>query len=145
MSKIIHRKLAKVFPATHPRKGEPTGFKDKIWAPDGVFIKKHTIRGGNHFQVGDFIQFSEWEGKPYNSKSIKLHEPLEIVKVWEFKITNYGFIIINGAEITYSEFIRLAKNDGFENTADFYNWFFPKGKIKPFTGQIICWDKDIEY
>lgn len=49
------------------------------------------------------------------------------------------------------QFNLLAKNDGLEEQ-DFVDWFFPnpykKNKffpMKPFQGQIICWNQNIEY
>jgi hypothetical protein len=46
------------------------------------------------------------------------------------------------ANITQTE---LAKNDGLSKK-DFLSWFgLDKKVIKPFVGQIICWDEKVNY
>lgn len=66
--------LCKVFPVTHSRAGEKTGFEQKL--KNG--IKKHTIRY-NAKDVWDkryndiskskkYLSVREWTGRPYNSE-----------------------------------------------------------------------------
>jgi len=102
--------------------------------------KHHTIRAGNNWKVGDKFRPRVWSGKPYNSPQITIAPDIEIVKVWKFDCDIEGVFYLDGKwiDVTSTE---LPKNDGL-NTDDLLDWF-PVGKI--FSGQILCWNKDIEY
>lgn len=155
--------FSRYFPAYHPRKGEPTYFVEGIWesirnnqnidSPQYHYMKfesdimrwkqyqpkHHTIRAGNRWKVGDKFSPRVWSGKPYNSKQIIIAPDIEIKKVWNFEIKD-SEVNING--FLYNGKTKdLIKNDGLEEM-DFWNWFqFPK----PFSGQIICWNENINY
>ena len=73
--------LSQVFPVTHPRHGEPTGFEHKFLAVvagwDDHWLKIHTIRDNYELWRKRFeqiergeacISIRQWMGKPYNSK-----------------------------------------------------------------------------
>lgn len=73
--------LSQVFPVTHPRHGEPTGFDHKFLAVvagwDDHWLKIHTIRDNYELWRKRFeqiergeacISIRQWMGKPYNSK-----------------------------------------------------------------------------
>ena len=161
--KDIVRTFSRVFPAYHPRAGEPTYFVEKIWksikedsvkhldVPDislHTFFhcepKHHTIRAGHHFKPGDFLVPRVWSGKPYASKQIQFAPPIEIVKTWDFDIEPLaGDYLLNGHPIKLDQLKVIALNDGLE-VDDFECWFKLK-KGKGFIGQIICWNKDVEY
>ena len=82
--------LSAVFPVTHPRKGQPTGFKDKVLRAvcktgerylSDIRPKVHTIRANyplwkkriEEVQRGDAeICLRQWTGKPYRSKTVEL-------------------------------------------------------------------------
>lgn len=93
--------LSQTFPATHPRKGEPTYFKEKthnalLWekgenvgyaltpsfaVPDGKQLKLHTLRGNydrwnkifEQIYAGEAcLSLRVWSGKPYRSKMIEI-------------------------------------------------------------------------
>jgi hypothetical protein len=165
--------FSRFYPSYHPKKGHETFFVEKITkglvqiTGAGVGIhekvdfnlelyylcnpKFHTIRAGNRWKVGDWFSPRVWSGKPYRSKQIEFAPPIQVKKVWPITIqphNEHGFVIhINDryvadwegtANITQSE---LAKNDGLEK-ADLLHWFRVP---KPFTGQIICWNENIEY
>ncbi len=83
--------------------------------------KLHTIRGGDHFKVGDFVSIRCWSGKPYKDKQIKLLPDIAVVKTYLFNIDNINYI----EKVSY--------NDGLSHK-DFVSWF-----PKKFNGQIICW------
>lgn len=112
-------------------------------------VKRHTIRGGHHFKAGDKISIRCWFGKPYDSPQIILWDDLDVVNVWNVKIThsgrNYEFVDIligsqsTGIYLSESGIKKLAKNDGL-NVDDFCDWF-----AKDFAGQIIAWDKKVKY
>lgn len=170
MSKVIT--FSRTFPSYHPRKGEPTRFVEQILnslKDQDVFLdfakidaslgwslldkfgligrKHHTIRGGHRFKVGDWFSPRVWSGKPYKSKQITIAPDIQIKKIWDFEIDPAGVYSINGKYLLNGAIeLRLAKNDGFDNPADMFNWFMVNySKPKPFEGQIICWNDTISY
>ena len=104
------------------------------------FTKKHTIRGGNHFKVGDNISLRVWLNKPYNSPQVILWDDLKVKKVYDFSkdLLSDNFTL-NGKELRFNEVLKIANNDGLELSA-FNQWF-----NKPFNGQLISWVDDINY
>ena len=167
--------FSRCFPAYHPRKGQRTGFIEKIWHGldfgasfsdiyelnsnkpaeaislyndllDNIseenegWIKHHTIRNGHRWKPGMKFKPVCWSGKPYASKVIQFAPEIEVVKTFDISVSVRGdhkeFSTGSGI-ITPIE--TLAKNDGLY-VNDFLSWF-----NKPFSGQIICWDKSIEY
>lgn len=140
---------------------------DEHFHPNGVgslnvhrfTAKHHTIRSGRRFKAGDYFSPRVWSGKPYNSKQIIIAPDIEIKKVWDFEIEliemknvnpgdKYIFVKINGKNVWCNASIpdnglidKLAKNDGL-TVPDFKSWF---KWGKPFVGQIICWNENINY
>lgn len=119
--------------------------------------KYHTIRSGHRWKVGDGIIPFIWSGKPYRSKWTKpfyngdLIIPIE--RVWDFKIDENGICSLGGKYLLDSDDGApndveklIAKNDGLTDI-DFFHWLvYPVYKsAKPFSGQIICWNKEIRY
>ena len=110
MSKVIT--FSRVFPAYHPKAGQPTYFVEKLWkslgnldyqwdlvkvlqVSDALNVKMpysefepkhHTIRAGNRWKVGDKFSPRVWSGKPYNSKQIIIAPDIEIKKIWDVKV-----------------------------------------------------------
>ena len=80
-------------------------------------------------------------GEPYNSKMIQFAPDIQIRKVWDIEVDGDGCIWIvsdhNSDDASILE--SLAKNDGL-TLEDLQAWF-----NKPMTGQIICWNENIEY
>lgn len=115
--------------------------------------KHHTIRAGARFKPGDMASLRVWSDKPYRSKQIEFAQ-VEVKKVWNFNIHVVGDDLVwqvpgsgSGSFDTKSESLKIiASNDGLE-IRDFLDWFtiHPKVKGQAFTGQIICWNGDIEY
>ena len=161
MSKIIT--FSTKFPNYHPKAGQPTHFVEQILSnlikqgkadtehlkPSFVDIsalnmdcqKRHTIRKGNRFKVGDKFSARIWSGNPYNSKQIIFAPEIEVRQIWDIEINlAYETIKINGKEIHYNLLDVIAKNDGL-SFDDFDSWF---GKDF-FEGQIICWCDDVSY
>jgi hypothetical protein len=148
--------IAKRFMKGHPREGEPTFFETNIL--NGK--KKHTIRAGNRIEKGEIVSLRTWLSKPYRSKQREFAQVL-VSRVWPITIkpntepySEQNFSIHIGdryvaywkpgttANITQTE---LAKNDGLSKK-DFLSWFgLDKKVIKPFVGQIICWDEKVNY
>lgn len=99
--------------------------------------KFHTIRAGHRFKVGDKFSPRVWSGKPYRSKQIIIAPDIEVKKVWNFNKYAAGFDMPDANATTIIS--QIAKNDGLE-LQDFKDWF-----NKPFSGQIICWNENINY
>lgn len=95
--KTYYLTLSQTFPATHPRKGEHTYFKEKFEQaqaitkagkfpcvlpyPDFIEPKYHTIRANYPFWAKRFekinageavLSVRQWSGKPYRSKQIEI-------------------------------------------------------------------------
>lgn len=166
MSKVIT--FSRVFPAYHPKKGQPTYFIEKIYAgiadsttdfkiPNDandywdwyeyyncVLPKHHTIRAGNRWKVGDKFSPRVWSGKPYNSKQIIIAPDIEIKKIWDIKVFDKSFFI-NGNFCNVDIMDSIIKNDGL-SVDDFYDWFEkPLKDSKESIFQIICWNNEIDY
>ena len=106
-------------------------------------VKKHTIRKGNRWKVGDKFSPRVWSGKPYHSKHIILCKDIEIKKIWSFAADGGGYFYLNGEQLDVTSELQalIPLNDGL-SSEDFLNWF-PVNKA--FEGQIICWDDNINY
>lgn len=109
--------------------------------------KHHTIREGHHFKIGDWFSPRVWSGKPYNSKQIIIAPDIQVKKIWDVEIDEADIWAIGlpDTQIKYTDNateLAIAKNDGLSEY-DFYHWFYPTKK--PWIGQIICWNENIEY
>lgn len=164
--------FSRQFPVKHPKAGQPTFFREKIWAgladifrdwkiPDEITDwdwheyyngapKYHTIRSGNRWKVGDQFSPRVWSGKPYRSKQIEIAPPITIEKIWEILIKIEDgedmTVLVDGRRMILQEWASIALNDGLA-LSDFANWFnaHPKRKEQVFTGQILCWNPHINY
>lgn len=111
--------------------------------------KHHTIRIGHRWKEGDWFRPCVWNNDvnpksgrigPYHSKQFAFAPDIQIKKVWDVELDGDGsFWIISDKETGPSVLHRLAKNDGLTK-GDLMAWF-----NKPFTGQIICWNENINY
>ena len=125
--------------------------------------KFHTIRSGNRWKVGDKFSPRVWgtdinpvsgRSGPYHSKQIIIAPDIEIKKVWdiEFRIDPFLppeeavlLLKVDGHYMTPEIYIpMMAKNDGL-TLDEFINWFTPKPEMVNFSGQIICWNENINY
>lgn len=159
------------FPGYHPRAGEPTFFREKIWAfladtipdfkiPDYITDwdwheyynakpKLHTIRAGHRWKVGDWFSPRVWgtDINPKNGRSGPYHSK-QIIIAPDMQVKKvWDFEIVdkkvycNGSEMAADTVGECARNDGL-SFVDFLCWFkYPA----PFDGQIIAWDESIEY
>jgi hypothetical protein len=109
--------------------------------------KHHTVRAGCRWKKGDMFSPRAWSGKPYASKQIIIWQDTPVVDTFSFK-SGYGFghglIFIDGKEVDIDFLREVATNDGlaFE---DFWDWIIAPTELKDFDGQIICWNKNINY
>lgn len=116
--------------------------------------KHHTIRAGHRFKAGDYFSPRVWSGKPYRSKQIVIAPDTEVKKVWDVTYNSNGEFLIKGNKHPYFisknidepvlgvwNLSTISNNDGL-SPEDFFAWFqFPK----PFDGQIICWNENVNY
>jgi hypothetical protein len=106
--------------------------------------KGHTIRAGHRWKAGDWFSPRVWSGKPYNSKMIQFAPDIQVKKVWDFDISGHDgkFFIEKSPFTILGVFVNeIANNDGL-TPEDFKAWF---KHPKPFEGQIICWNENINY
>ena len=184
MAKVII--FSREFPKSHPKAGKKTHFVEQFYNsifpkdnlidyPEGIEInatilgiKKHTIRKGNRWNVGDKFSPRVWSGTPRKSKQIIISKDIEIKKIYNFEITtedddgenDWSFVSFLGKHYTcygyggYDDelMLRIAKNDGL-SIDEFYDWFLTgrtkqqrlDNEPKIFKGQIICWSDNVNY
>jgi len=120
--------VAKTFPATHPRAGEETGFREKIINGDKI----HTIRGNyilwmkraEKINSGKAsLSLRQWTGKPYASKQLEI---MKLDKIGIQSVTIVPYSRLKNLEIAIAGIrmndINIAHNDGL-TLLDMYFWF----------------------
>jgi hypothetical protein len=120
----------------------PKSKKPRIWKAGDWFTPK---------VWGDDINPKSGRKGPYHSKQIQFAPDIQIKKVWDIDIEGSDWFV-NGKRETpiigsgfNSEL--LAANDGLSGD-DLFHWFVDSPdfkKNKAFSGQIICWNENIEY
>lgn len=123
--------IAKVYPGYHPRKGELTGFREKILSGEKI----HTIQGNyelwkkraEEINAGKAIlSRREWEDRPYFSKQVEI-DVLEKIGVQKIILKKFDIQIANEEEIyrfqSIGRIMDIYMNDGFQNGDDFFAWF----------------------
>ena len=131
--------LSQVFPVTHKRAGEPTGFRENFRK-----TKLHTLRANLPYWEGIFKEIDagtaclcvrQWSGRPYMSKQVELacltrEDGIGLQKL-EFKqkslLGGYKLQTIDGKP--WSRQI-IAENDGL-SLEDWKEWFRNYDKTKP--------------
>lgn len=135
--------LSQVFPVTHNRSGEPTGFKDKflnaIKAAPEEWWKLHTIRANYELWKKRFEKIEkgeaclcirQWTGKPYRSKQVEIARltredgiGLQELRIVNEKYKGRGIMLgyVDG-EQKNDIFHTLSKNDGLSFN-DWLEWF----------------------
>ena len=140
--------LSQVFPTTHPRKGEPTGFADALRK-----TKLHTIRANFHLWEKRFKQIErgkaclsirQWTGKPYASKQRELCvltkndgigvQRLQFIRNVAGQYAPHNLVIDDcGRHIPEV----IAENDGL-SYQDWFDWFNKYDKSKPLAIIWFC-------
>lgn len=160
MSRVIT--FSTRFRRDHPRAGEPTYFVEKImaWCADNMLWwemnkdltaydwykyyncgqpKRHTIRAGERWKVGDRFSPRIWSGTPRRSKQIIIGPDMEVKKI--IPIATDGLLWFVNYKPASNDLIRkICINDGL-SYEDFVDWFYGMA----FSGQIVCWDANINY
>lgn len=130
--KTIVLMVSKVFPAYHPRKGEPTNFKEKILSGKKI----HTIRGNyelwkkriDQVNAGTHkLVLKSWIGRPYHTSqevvaTFDKNSALGVQKL-EFDEKDLCSLNINSVVL---DLLTVALNDGLY-IHDFCHWL-KKGK-----------------
>ena len=139
--------LSQVFPVTHCRKGEPTGFKDKFLAAIGKaefgWLKLHTIRANYELWKKRFDEIDagkaclcirQWSGKPYRSKQVEIavltkEDGIGLQMLSFGRVFGCDLPAIDGiiGKTVYKE---IANNDGL-SFLDWQAWFAGYDKAKP--------------
>lgn len=136
--------ISKNFPLTHPRKGQPTEFIEKIVSGHKI----HTIRENVELwtnrakEVNEgraIISIRQWSGKPYRSKQVEVGQYTSI-GVQTIELTLLGYFI-DTVESEVSTKV-LAAFDGL-SFEDFKAWF--KGAWKINEPKVIIHFTDFRY
>ena len=105
--------------------------------------KNHTIRSGNRWKVGDLFSPRVWSDVPYYSPQIIIAKDQRVEKTWKFEVRRKKngelLYLLQNRKLSEGQLITIAHNDGL-HIVDFKEWF-----NKPFKGQVICWNKEINY
>lgn len=135
--------LCRVFPVTHSKTGELTGFEDKLksgkkihtirWNAKGVWDKRYS-----DISLGKkYLSVREWTGRPYNSQQREFARyasiGLQHVTMTYGADDAYPQIWIDNKLVPIQE---VAKNDGL-SVEDFVEWFFGNSKESTFEGVVI--------
>jgi hypothetical protein len=159
MAKVIT--FTRRFPAYHSKAGKDTFFPEKvikglellkhpILEVDELELdeeiyedcepKFHTVRAGSRWKAGEMASLRVWSGKPYHTKQVTLAHDVRIENVWNFEVKDRQ-VFIAGNPINAYDVQVAAVYDGL-SFSDFLEWFkYPHD----FNGQIICWNKSIQY
>jgi hypothetical protein len=116
--------------------------------------KYHTIRTGRDWQAGDMFIPRVWTGQAHLSDQITIAPDIRIEKVWDFEIKSVESLHATGKVHTSAwidnkpvpekMYFEIAKNDGLDYV-DLVDWLQPNNKPPGFSGQIICWNKNLDY
>lgn len=135
--------LCKIFPVTHSKAGEPTGFEGKLKSGDKI----HTIRY-NAKEVWDerykgissgkkYLSVREWTGRPYNSEQRELSRfdkiGLQHITMTYNSEDSFPQVWVDGKQVSIQE---VAKHDGL-TVEEFVEWFFGNNKENTFEGVVI--------
>ena len=140
--------LSKVFPATHPRKGEPTGFNPKLMAALNnlpCYLKKlHTIRANyplwakriTEVRLGEAVlSVRQWLGASYRSKQITIatltaEDGVGLQQLTDLDTNAYGFYPCVRVDKRNIDKLLVAQNDGL-SLEDWLSWFKNYDLSKP--------------
>jgi len=93
--------------------------------------KIHTIRANYDFwklHNGKEFSLRYWEGKPYRSKQIEFaRRVIHVQKIHFTGDAGNAFQVVTNTMWTTGRDIKdadIAKNDGFDNVAEFREWFY---------------------
>ena len=129
--------LSRVFPVTHPKAGQETGFAPKVMAAINnipCYLKKlHTIRANydlwkkriDEVMAGEAeLCLRQWTGKPYRSKTVVIKRLRWHDGVGIQKLTFYTSLIIYPTidDKYQPSILEISSNDGLSKD-DWIDWF----------------------
>ncbi len=124
--------LSKVFPASHPRAGEETGFLEAAMSGKKIHTIRENTKG--YYQDGDVVEIRQWSGKPYRSKQVRTG------LVFKIGVEPVRLGMLRGHADFYDgnawSLRHVARKDGLSTEA-FIDWFFPHGQKEPWIGCVI--------
>ncbi|HOY18152.1 MAG TPA: hypothetical protein PLC89_12680 [Haliscomenobacter sp.] len=123
--------VSKFFPGFHPRKGEETGFVEKILSGEKI----HTIRGNLELWQKRIAEVQEgkavlslryWSGKPYRSPQVEFKQltSADGVGIQDLKFLD-GKPYTPFVEYRVQDMVELPAKDGLAYD-DFESWFSNK-------------------
>ena len=122
------------------------GFKKRFVEPILNGTKIHTIREDkrNRWKVGNKIHFATGvRTKSYNQFAEGEVSEIFHIRVYYYPegpaVDIYPWDCSSLLCLTEDQVEELAKNDGFNSTEDFFDWF-----DKDFEGKLICWQSPIQ-
>lgn len=131
--------LSKAFPATHPLRGEPTGFREAFRK-----TKLHTIRANYRLwkkriadvQRGEAVlSVRQWSGRPYRSKQVTIatltaEDGVGLQQLTDIDTNAYCFYPCVRIDKRDIDKVLVAKNDGL-SLDDWREWFKNYDLSKP--------------
>ena len=128
--------FSKVFPASHSKAGQLTGFEGKLAAG----TKIHTIRAdkkgtwkrkAEDINAGrKYLSIREWTGRPYNSEQREFGRRdrigLQRITMTYCSDDELPKAWVDGQQVRVED---IAKNDGL-SIEEFVEWFFGKNSIQ---------------
>lgn len=135
--------LCRIFPVTHSKAGELTGFEDKLKSGEKIYTIRYNAKGVwdkrfDGISSGKkYLSVREWTGRPYNSEQRELCRfdkiGLQHVTMTYSSGDAYPQAWIDGKQVPIQE---IAKHDGL-TVEEFVEWFFGNNKENVFEGVII--------
>lgn len=115
----------------------PTELTDEYYPP--IEPKIHTFRRGNRWKAGIPIDFKQWSGLPYKSKTITFAPRIpctgqQKIFIQSPSLSTKSRIFIDGKPLADEKINQLAINDGFNDEKHLFNYF-----TDHFEGQIVHW------
>jgi uncharacterized protein YqfB (UPF0267 family) len=112
-------------------------FKKQFVLPILEGTKIHTIREDKHsrWEAGKTIHFATGvRTKNYNCFKEGVCVSVQTIEISSNYFKGNKIVLIDNRILECSEVLRLAKNDGFNSEADFFDWF-----NHDFKGKLIHW------
>lgn len=141
IKKKVVMTLSRIFPVTHPRAKECTGFEDKVKAGSKIHTIRYNANDVWKSRYNDiesskkYLSVREWTGRPYNSEQRELFRfdkiGLQSITMTYDSNDSEPQVWIDDKKVPVEE---VAKNDGL-SVDDFISWFFAKDNV--FEGVII--------
>jgi len=141
--------VARRFPGTHPRKGEPTHFVESILNRSKIHTIKLNVELWKkriaEVNAGNaYLSLRYWKGRPYHSDQV------EFFRVWksaveEIEILAFPDISFRlGNKPCFEELKKIYANDGLSKK-DFKDWFFKTNREFESIDAAIIHFSDFKY